>query len=136
MTAFELDERSKLGLLGASILGHSLNRPGITAMSLAIPYFKDIHFDSFTLKLDKPEDKTINISQLLIQGDNLKINGKGSIASTNLNDLIKKPLMLTLEFGARGRLIDYLETLGLLTSMIDTNGFRTLNKSIKIGGPK
>ena len=26
LTAFELDERSKLGLLGASILGHSLNR--------------------------------------------------------------------------------------------------------------
>ena len=43
--------------------------------------------------------------------------------------------MLTLEFGAGGRLIDYLETLGLLTSMIDTNGFRTLNKSIKIEEP-
>ena len=62
------------------------------------------------------------------------INGKGSIATTNLNGLIKKPLILTLDFGARGRLIDHLETLGLLTPMIDENGFRTLNKSIKIGG--
>ena len=134
LTAFDLDERSQLGLLGASILGQSLNRPGITAMSLAIPYFKDVHYDSFILKLSKPTHKTINISKLLIQGDNLRINGLGSIASSNLNGFMEKPLLLTLDFGARGRLIDYLETLGLLAPTLDSDGFRTLKKSINIGG--
>ena len=134
LTALDLDERSQLGLLGASILGQSFNRPGITAMSLAIPYFKDVHFDSFMLKLTKSPHKTINISKLLIQGDDLRIYGLGSIDSSNLNDLMEKPLLLTLDFGARGRLIDYLETLGLLAPTIDSDGFRTLKNSINIGG--
>ena len=134
LTAFDLDERSQLGLLGASILGQSLNRPGITAMSLAIPYFKEVHYDSFILMLSKPSHKTINISKLLIQGDDLRINGLGSIASSNLDGFMEKPLLLTLDFGARGRLIEYLETLGLLAPNLDSDGFRTLKKSINIGG--
>ena len=51
LTAFKLDSRSQLGLIGAGILGQSLNRPGITAMAQAVPYFKDMKFDSFTLQL-------------------------------------------------------------------------------------
>ena len=42
LTAFELDSRSQLGLIGAGILGQSLNRPGMTAMAQAVPYFKDM----------------------------------------------------------------------------------------------
>ena len=80
------------------------------------------------------QDKTINISKLLIQGDNLRINGLGSIASRNLGGFMQKPRLLTLAFGARGRLIEYLETLGLLAPNLDSDGFRTLKKSINIGG--
>jgi len=44
------------------------------------------------------------------------------------------PLDLTLGLGAKGRLIDYLEALGLLKPATAEDSFRGWNKDIKIGG--
>lgn len=134
LTAFELDSRSQLGLIGAGILGQSLNRPGITAMAQAVPYFKDIKFESFTLELVRGNDKQVRIPKFNLIGDNLSISGQGAIASGNLGELLEQPLNLTLELGAKGRLIDYLETLQLLGTKTSEDGFRNWNQDIKIGG--
>ena len=134
LTAFELDSRSQLGLIGAGILGHSLNRPGITAMAQAVPYFKDMKFESFTLELVRGKDKKVHIPQLKLLGDNLSIKGHGVIAAGNLAEILDQPLDLTLGLGAKGRLIDYLEALQLLETKTSEDGFRTWNQDIKIGG--
>ena len=134
LTAFELDSRSQLGLIGAGILGQSLNRPGITAMAQAVPYFKDINFEIFTIELARGKDKQLRISELNLMGDNLSISGQGTIASANLSELLEQPLDLTLRLGAKGRLIDYLETLKLLGAKTSEDGFRNWNQDIKIGG--
>ena len=134
LTAFELDSRSQLGLIGAGILGQSLNRPGITAMAQAVPYFKDIKFESFTLELVRGKDKQVRIPELNLMGDNLNISGQGVIAAGNLGELLEQPLDLTLRFGAKGRLIDYLETLQLLGTKTSEDGFRIWNQDINIGG--
>ena len=134
VTAFELDNRSQLGLLGAGILGQSFNRPGITAMAQAVPYFKDIKFESFTLEIARGKDKQVRIPELNLMGDNLNISGQGVIAAVNLGELLEQPLDLTLRFGAKGRLIDYLETLQLLGTKTSEDGFRNWNQDIKIGG--
>jgi hypothetical protein len=134
LTAFELDSRSQLGLIGAGILGQSLNRPGITAMAQAVPYFKDIKFESFTLELVRGKDKQVRIPELNLMGHNLNIIGQGAIAAGNLGDLLEQPLDLTLRFGAKGRLIDYLETLQLLGTKTSEDGFRIWNQDINIGG--
>ena len=134
LTAFELDSRSQLGLIGAGILGQSFNRPGITAMAQAVPYFKDMKFESFTLDLVRGKDKKVHIPQLKLLGDNLSINGRGVIAAGNFAKILDQPLDLTLELGAKGRLIDYLEALELLETNTSEDGFRTWNQDIKIGG--
>ena len=134
LTAFELDSRSQLGLIGAGILGQSLNRPGITAMAQAVPYFKDIKFKSFTLELVRGKKKQVRIPELNLMGDNLNISGQGVIAAGNLDELFEQPLDLTLRFGAKGRLIDYLETLQLLGTKTSEDGFRSWNQDINIGG--
>ena len=134
LTAFELDSRSQLGLIGAGILGQSLNRPGITAMAQAVPYFEDIKFESFTLELVRGKDKQVRIPELNLMGDHLNISGQGVIAAGNLGELLEQPLDLTLRFGAKGRLIDYLETLQLLGTKTSEDGFRSWNQDIKIGG--
>jgi hypothetical protein len=67
-------------------------------------------------------------------GDNLSISGQGIIASANLGELLEQPLDLTLRLGAKGRLIDYLETLKLLGTKTSEDGFRNWNQDIKIGG--
>jgi len=134
LTAFELDNRSQLGLLGAGILGQSLNRPGITALAQAVPYFKDMKFDNFTLKLVRGQDKKVTIPELTFVGDNLRINGQGFIAASSLSEVLDQPLDLTLGLAAKGRLIEYLQTLQLLGPNTSEDGFRNWNKDIKIGG--
>ena len=134
LTAFELDSRSQLGLIGAGILGQSLNRPGITAMAQAVPYFKDIKFDSFTLQLVRGKDKQVRIPELNLIGDNLNISGHGAIAAGNLNEILDQPLYLTLGLGAKGRLVDHLVRLQLLGTKTSEDGFRIWNQDIEIRG--
>lgn len=134
LTAFELDSRSQLGLLGAGILGQTLNRPGITAMAQAVPYFKEMNFDSFTLKLVRAQDKQVRIPELSFVGDNLRLNGEGFIAASSLSEVLDQPLSMTLGLAAKGQLIDYLDTLQLLGSTTSEDGFRAWNQAINIGG--
>jgi hypothetical protein len=134
LTAFELDSRSQLGLLGAGILGQQLDRPGITAMAEAVPYFKDMRFESFTLNLTRGQDKVVRIPELSFLGDNLRIEGQGLVAASRLDEVLKQPLQLSLSLGAKGRLVDYLETLQLLGPQTGPDGFRDWKRSIDIGG--
>lgn len=134
LTAFELDQRSQLGLIGAGILGQQLNRPGVTALAQAVPYFKDMRFENFTLELVRGQDKHVRIPQLKFLGDNLRVNGQGFIAASSLSEVLEQPLDLTLGLGAKGRLVEYLETLQLLGANTAEDGFRNWNKAIKIGG--
>jgi hypothetical protein len=103
-------------------------------MAQAVPYFKDIKFESFTLEIVRGKDKQVRIPALNLMGDNLNISGQGVIAAGNLGELLEQPLDLTLRFGAKGRLIDYLETLQLLGTKTSENGFRNCNQDIEIGG--
>ena len=134
LKAFELDNRSQLGLLGAGILGQQLNRPGITALAQAAPYFTNMPFSDFTLKLTRGSDKRIVIPVLNFTGDYLLISGSGIIAATSLKDVMNQPLDLSLELGSKGKLIDYLETLQLLGPNTSEDGFRRWSQAIDIGG--
>jgi hypothetical protein len=134
LTAFDLDQRSQLGLLGAGILGQSLNRPGITAMAQAIPYFNNMRFDDFALNINRGADGQVRIPELRFVGDNLRIKGTGLIAARRFSEILNQPLDLSLELGARGRLVDYLEVLDLLGPATSEDGFRAWKQTIDIGG--
>ncbi len=134
LTAFELDNRSQLGLLGVGLLGQSLNRPGVTAMAETVPYFKDIRFSSFVLELKRGTDKRIMIPQLKLLGDNLLIDGTGFIAASSFKDVLDQPLQLGMELGAKGQLTNYLETLNLLKPTTAEDGFRRWNQKVNLSG--
>jgi hypothetical protein len=134
LTAFELDSRSQLGLIGAGLLGERFNRPGIAAVAEAVPYFQDIRFSDFSLRLQRGNDKRIMIPELRFQGDHLLLNGSGLIAATSLTQILDQPLDLSLELGARGPLVDSLETLQLLGPNTSEDGYRRWNRVIDIGG--
>lgn len=134
LTAFELDNRSNLGLIGAGLLGDRLNRPGISALAKTVPYFENMPFSDFTLKLNRRSDNRIMIPELRFVGRNVLIDGSGSIAASSLKEAMSQPLDLTLEIGAKGQLVDYLETLNLLGSNTAEGGFRRWDKAIQIGG--
>ncbi len=134
LTAFELNDRSQLGLIGVGLLGQHLNRPGVTALTETIPYFKDMHFQSFVLELNRGPDKRVLIPQLKFIGNSLLINGSGFIAAGSLKDVLNQPLTLGLELGAKGKLTDYLQTLQLLQPTTNADGFRRWNKQVNLSG--
>jgi len=134
LTAFKMDQRQQLGLGLAGLLGQSLDRPGITALSDTIPYFKDILFDSLVFELTRGADKRVLIPQLRLTGDSILIDAFGSVGASGLRDVMDQPLDLTLSIGAKGRLTESLETLELLQPSTAEDGFRRWNKDIQITG--
>jgi hypothetical protein len=134
LTAFELDNRSQVGLGIAGILGQKFDRPGVTALAETIPYFKNMRFENFVFELKRGVDRKVMIPQLKFVGDSLLIDGSGMIAATSLTDVMSQPLQLGLEFGAKGRLTDHLETLKLLRPTVSEDGFRRWNKKVNLGG--
>lgn len=134
LTAFELDQRSQLGLIGAGLLGQHLKRPGIAAVAQAVPYFENMPFEHFELKLSRGADRTIRVPKIQFKGASVWIDGSGFIVATSLQDLMNQPLELALELGAKGQLVDYLEALQLLGTDTGSGGFRRWSKSVEIGG--
>jgi hypothetical protein len=134
LTAFKMDQRQQLGLGLAGLLGQSLDRPGITALSRTIPYFKDIPFDSFVFELTRGADKRVMIPQLRLTGDSVLIDASGSVGASGLREVMDQPLDLTLSLGAKGRLTESLETLELLQPSAAEDGFRRWNRDIQITG--
>ncbi len=134
LTAFELDERKQLGLGLVGLLGQSLDRPGIAALSHTIPYFKDIPFDRFVFELTRGADKQVLIPQLRLTGDSILLDASGSVGASGLSEVMDQPLDLTVSLGAKGRLTEYLETLDLLQPTAAEDGFTRWNQDIEITG--
>ncbi|MEM8866677.1 MAG: AsmA family protein [Verrucomicrobiota bacterium] len=134
VTAFEIDNRSALGLGIAGLLGQQFDRPGIAALTNTIPYFKDIRFNNFDLKVTRGDDQRMLIPTLSFQGDSLLIDGTGVVAASSLTDLANQPMNMSLELGAKGRLTEYLETLELLQPTTSEDGFRRWVRNVNIGG--
>lgn len=134
LTAFELNQGSQLGLVGAGLLGQSLNRPGLSALARAVPFFQNMPFESFVLKLSRGVDRNVLVPRLEFRGPHVLIEGRGFIAATSPRQVLDQPLDLTLSLGARGPLVEHLETLQLLGLETTEDGFRRWSSSIKIGG--
>ena len=66
--------------------------------------------------------------------DSLLIDGSGFIAATSLKEIMEQPLDLSLQLGAKGRLVDYLGTLQLLGQDQSDEGYQLWNQTIDIGG--
>ncbi|MGB0414620.1 MAG: hypothetical protein ACPGJU_09250 [Coraliomargarita sp.] len=134
LTAFELDQRKSqfLGLMG--IAGHYAERPGITAMSNVVPYFKDIRFSDLVVSISRGLDRRVVISQLDVVGEHLLLEGKGSVDPTTWKDIVNKPMDLNLALGSRGKLAEYVDTLNLLQEETAENGFNYWNRELRIQG--
>lgn len=134
LTAFELDERRQLGLGLAGLLGQSLDRPGIAALSQTIPYFKEIRFNDFAFELTRGADKRVLVPQLRLEGESILIDASGSVGASRLDDVLDQPLDLTLSLSAKGRLTEYLDILDLLQPTVGEDGFRRWKQDIEITG--
>ena len=134
LTAFQLDNRSQLGLGLVGLLGQSLERPRMTALSKTIPYFKDIRFDHFAFELTRGADKRVLIPELKLTGESLLLDASGSVAAGRWSELMDQPLNLSLSLGAKGKLMDSLQILDLLQPSAAEDGFRLWKQDVQLTG--
>lgn len=134
LTAFELEGLGQLGVGLGGILGQLIDRPGVTALSQTIPYFQNMKFEDFAIEIHRGTDQQLVIPTLKFVGENLLINGSGKVGAGSLRTLVQQPLELNLEFGAKGALINYLETLNLLGVENSADGFRMWRTGVQLRG--
>ncbi|MFT4902052.1 MAG: hypothetical protein ACI81V_001335 [Lentimonas sp.] len=134
LTAFELDNRSQIGLGLGGLLGQALDRPELTALSRTIPYFQNMKFKEFVIELTRGPDQRIAIPQLKFAGDHVLLQGAGSVGGSELRSVMQQPLELNLELGAKGALIDHLQTLNLLSPQTTAEGYRRWSTDVKLRG--
>jgi hypothetical protein len=134
LIAFEMDGRQQLGLGLAGLLGQSLDRPGVTAVSNTIPYFKEIPFDHFVFELTRGADKQVRIPQLRLTGASVLVDANGSVGASALSEVMDQPLDVTLVLGAKGRLTEHLKVLDLLQPVAADDGFYHWKETVPITG--
>jgi len=143
LTAFEIDGKVRAALAGTRVLGllssAVLEDDSYAAMAQAVtrvvPYFKDIRFNEFVLKLNRGADRRIMIPQLRVAGDNLLIDASGFVAATQLSEALDQPLNLNLSLGSKGQLAGYLEQLKLLEPQKEASeDYRMWTEGLNIGG--
>lgn len=138
LTAFQLDGLKQFGVIGAGLLGHLAQRPGISALAGTIPYFQSIPYDSFLIEMKREGDERILIPQLRLTGESVLIEGSGMIATESFRSFMTEPLHqqlgLDLKFGARGRLVEHLDTLQLLGEDTTSDGYQLWRREVHIGG--
>ncbi len=136
VTAFKLGGRSRLGLLGAGLLGQGTDTPELSALADIVPSFNRINFEDFSLRITRGADKKIMIPELRFVGDMLLLEGAGSIAATNFDDIMNQALDLQLNLGGKGALARNLEILGLLSEAKEgeESEFRSWSTDVNIGG--
>lgn len=135
LTAFEMDDRqvAGIGLLGG-ILGKELDRPGISAVTEVLPYFKDIRFSELTVDLGRASSGRVDVSEISMLGESILFDGSGSIDASSWDDIMTAPMDLRLLLGAKGPLEAPLETLNLLEAEAGDDGYRRWNREIQVPG--
>ncbi|MFP4674498.1 MAG: hypothetical protein ACLFO5_07925 [Opitutales bacterium] len=134
VTAFDIGSTGRLGLLGAGLLGDSLNRPGISAFGRLVPYFEEIKFREFMLELNRGEDRKIRIPVLRLLSEHLLFEGSGIIAASAWGDVLDSPSRLELQVGAKGEPERAMDQLRLLKDVAGEDGFRRWKQAVEIGG--
>jgi len=134
LTAFDSNSAVQLGLGVGNLLGQVLNRPELSALAMAVPYFQNMEFEHCTLQVEGGGAQPWGIPELSFVGTSVLIHGSGQIAAGSWATLSQQPMELNLEFGAKGRLIDYLDQLDLLGPVLSPDGFRMWRHGVQLQG--
>ncbi len=121
-----------MGVVG--LLGAATNNEGLNALAGALPYFNRITFDNFDLRLQRSKTGEVELSALEVVGPHLSIQGDGRVAPGPWGEMLRQPMFLSLNVGARGPLANHLGTLGLVRQEVAADGFRMSNQELRLGG--
>lgn len=123
-----------LGAIGGQLLGRFLNRPGIGALSSIIPILSDLRFATMRMQIVRPEDQSMELRTLEMQGDELRIVGSGQIGSGPISQVAERPMILNLNLASKGILAQHLNALRIIHNEADEFGFFPWQRQINIRG--
>lgn len=94
-----------------------------------------VPYDQIRLDLRRMVGTGVEVGRIQLQGPDIKLAGLGWIGSEATVDFITAPMNFEFSLGAKGRLADLLEQVGLTSlGRIDAEGYRTMPRSFSIRG--
>ncbi len=121
-------------IIGIATAGNN-KRPGIVALSAAIPLLETIPFNQIGFELERTEDLTTNIPVVLITGPYLYVSGTGTIGAAPLSEIAGASLEMTLAPASRDPLNRHMRILGLTSGVQNEQGFeRWRENDLRITG--
>lgn len=123
--------------IGGAVLGavgrRSGEGSGAQAVNEIADLFAEIPFEQFRMQLEREPSDIFGLSDLLIIGRDLKIEGAGFIRPEEDTAITESPLELRLNLAARNRLANQFARLGLVGEA-DEQEFRALTRPVTIRG--
>ncbi|MCC5833125.1 MAG: hypothetical protein JJU20_00180 [Opitutales bacterium] len=122
------------GAVGRLVLGRI--SPQLAVIPDIYDQLNNLNFDSLTLRASSSPGGNISFDRIELNSPQLRMAGGGQIRLDPDKgfQIMQQPLNLNFQLGAKGRLGDLFNTIGILRGTADGDGFRALNRDIQVGG--
>lgn len=122
------------GAVGRLVLGRL--SPQLAVIPDIYDQLNNLDFDSLTLQASSRPGGDISFDRIELIAPQLRMAGGGQLRLDREQgfQILQQPLNLSFRLGAKGRLGELFNTIGLLRSSADADGFRALNREIRVGG--
>ncbi len=106
--------QQEIGIAGAvsSILGGQVRE--LRIMNDLIRFLEVIRYEQLTLRAVRTDKLDIDLTELLVRGDELRLQGKGGIRYQEGVDILNQPLRVDTQLEARAAVANLLSEIGLL----------------------
>lgn len=122
------------GAVGRLVLGRI--SPQLAVIPDIYDQLNNLNFDSLSLRASSSPGGNISFDRIELNSPQLRMAGGGQIRLDPEKgfQILQQPLNLNFQLGAKGRLGDLFNTIGILRGSADSDGFRALSRDIQVGG--
>jgi hypothetical protein len=117
--------------LTSALLGQQ--SAGLDFAGQVVDFFATLPFDRFELQAQRYEGLDVQIGVLKLQGPDVSLGGHGQVSYRADKPFLQQPLSLHVQLYAKNKAAALLNTLGLLQSKVDPNGY-TYGPHFEVGG--
>jgi hypothetical protein len=119
----------------AGILGSLFGSENLRTVSELADELAEINYDTFEMEATQSAGEGLEVGRMFLQGPAVKLYGRGRVAGMRPAELMMSPMQLDFNLGAKGRLADLLDLLGLVSeNRRDWEGYAFMSEPFSVRG--
>jgi len=105
-----------------------------TALVETAKALSEIHYDQMSVSAERGDDLDFHVTEITVISPEERLTGTGRITFAEGVPVGDQALSLDLELGVRGRIVKFMDAVGLLGDTQDDLGYTRLYQTIHLGG--